>query len=176
MHSSLLHMLVRQLTNFVSVQIRAAALGHVECVSLLRHHNPEVASYYNEARYETGPLAGHTALSVAAKNGHHVVVHELLSENPVADVHSGPYHGAAFLEAAACGHGLVLDVLLSHGCDPNCHLNTGRMSAMQRSIDAEQWLICAVCLCGDYRVILFLNSIRSVRANSYHLLFLTLDY
>jgi hypothetical protein len=129
----------------VFVQIRAAALGHAECVSVLRQHNPAVACYLNEATIPSGPLAGHTALSVAAMHGHHLVVHELLSADPVADVHNGPYHGAALLEAAMRGHGLVLELLLSHGCDPDCHRGTGRVSAMQHAINAKQWLICAVC-------------------------------
>lgn len=124
--------------------MRAAAQGHADCVSLLRHRNPEISQYLLAAAYESGPLAGHNALSVAAMNGHHRVVADLLSEEPVADVHSGPWHGAALLLAAERGHGHVVDALLAHGASPDCHAATGRPSAMRHALATQQWLICAV--------------------------------
>lgn len=126
------------------MQVRAAACGHADCVSLLRHRNPEISQYLLAAAYESGPLAGHNALSIAAMNGHHRVVMDLLTEEPVADVHSGPFHGAALLLAAERGHGHVVDALLTHGCSPECHTATGRKSAMRQAIEGQQWLICAV--------------------------------
>lgn len=131
---------------FVCVQVRAAAAGHADCVSLLLHHTPELSVYLLDACYESGPLKGHNALSVAARNGHSRVVGTLLTEEPIPDVHSGPYHGAALLEAAAQGHGHVVDILLQQGCDADCHLATGRKSALHGAAASQQWPVCAVLI------------------------------
>jgi hypothetical protein len=128
------------------LQIRAAAAGHCECVAVLRHRSPEAAMCLLDACYGAGELKGHNALSIAALNGHTSVVRELLEEDPIADVHSGPYHGASLLEAARRGHGPVVDVLLQHGCDPDCHKATGRPSAICEAARSMCWPVCAVRL------------------------------
>lgn len=128
------------------LQVRAAAAGHTDCVAVLRHRSPEVAMSLLDACYEEGELKGHNALSIAALGGHSSVVRELLEEDPIADVHSGPYHGASLLEAARRGHGQVVDVLLQHGCDPNCHKGTGRASAILEAAGRLCWPVCAVRL------------------------------
>jgi ankyrin repeat protein len=97
-----------------------------------------------DACYEEGEFQGHNALSIAALHGHSSVVRELLEEDPIADVHSGPYHGASLLEAARRGHGQVVDILLQHGCDPDCHKVTGRTSAICEAAGRSCWPVCAV--------------------------------
>ena len=97
-----------------------------------------------DARFEGGEFQGHNALSIASLNGHSSVVRELLEEDPIADVHSGPYHGASLLEAARRSHGQVVDVLLQHGCDPDCHKATDRTSAICEAAARMCWPVCAV--------------------------------
>ena len=129
------------------MQVRAAAAGHADIVSVLRHHVPELAVHVLDVTADAGPLAGHTALSAAAKAGHVRVVAGLLTQEPPADVHRGPFHGAALIQAAEAGHGHVVDLLLHHGCDPDCHLQVGCQSALCTAAHNEQWPVCAVrCL------------------------------
>lgn len=129
----------------IILQVRAAAAGHYECVAVLRHRSPETAMALLDAGFEEGEFKGHNALSIAALNGHSSVVRELLEEDPIADVHSGPYYGASLLEAARRGHGQVVDILLQHGCDPDCHKGTeGRASAICEAAGRMCWPVCAV--------------------------------
>lgn len=98
-----------------------------------------------DACFESGEFAGHNALSIAAYHGHFLVCRELLEQDPIADVNSGPYHGAALHEAAVRGHGHVVDILLQHGCDPDCHRVTGKKSAICSAAENKHWPVCAVC-------------------------------
>lgn len=125
--------------------MRAAAAGHSACVKVLRHQSPEISFRMLDACFESGEFAGHNALSIAAYHGHFLVCRELLEQDPIADVNSGPYHGAALHEAAVRGHGHVVDILLQHGCDPDCHRVTGKKSAICSAAENKHWPVCAVC-------------------------------
>ena len=144
------------------MQLRAAEAGHADCVCLLRDHVATLAVHLVAATFEEGELAGHTALSVAARNGHFHTVACLLADEPAADVHGGPYYGAALIEAAENGHGHVVDLLLQHGCEPDCHVETDRPSALLTAASNQQWPICTVRIVAPCRAVC-LPSLRTRR-------------